>query len=209
MHKSIVYSARYCTEVSGQLQAFSALPAEEYPSRYPHNGLSRCFEREHSFVLSWTKPRFLGRPATYRLSPGATRSFQTLFIALRSAGCRKYIISSLYLEVTFVQLDVSVSNLTPMYLLYGTYRRRPFPEFNRVACWSCFNVSAYISVAIFRINEVERAVKRYSLWSSLWVWGLGWGNRCFAVGRNRVIKTECWRQRVGVGIYSGWIYVFI
>ena len=72
--------------------------------------------------------------------------------------------------------------------LYDVYRRRLFPGFNRVSCWSCFNVSANISVAIFRVNEVERAVNRYGLWSSLWglrveMWKLvlcsGGGESCY------------------------------
>jgi hypothetical protein len=46
MHKSIVYSARYCSEVIGQLHASSALPAEEQPSRCLQNGLNRCFGTE-------------------------------------------------------------------------------------------------------------------------------------------------------------------
>ena len=73
-------------------------------------------------------------------------------------------------------------------------RRHLFPEFNRVACSSYFNVSAYISVAIFRVNEVERALNRYSLWNSLWCRGLGCGTWCYAVGRDHVIKKECCRQ---------------
>jgi hypothetical protein len=114
MHKSVVYSTRCCTELIGQLHARSFLPAEEYPSRYLQNVLARCSERKHSFALSWRKPRFLGRPTAYRRSPGATRSFQTLFIAPRSAGCRKYIILSLYREVTFLHSYVSCSNLMPI-----------------------------------------------------------------------------------------------